>query len=442
MREYALILLKRLRREVIGTLRILRAVRELSRAHYLDALHFVAQVGYLDAAVPHLAAKTMLRIIDARAKTASASIVSLTSNVSTATYRRFSDPNQRQLLHTNMIVLKAYRSAAERGVLLLKYDEVLNAFPLLFDVQRIQERYHIVLEPSFSGYMQPFARLYDPAQSIVLVQTTTDDDRREFSKLGLLTTSICAGDWVDERIFRFSPGTEKVYDFVMISTFTPIKRHEFVFSALKKHWKGDLRFALVGSRFAGSKVERVNSLLAKYGLSRYADVFVDVPQPEVWRVLSKSRCHVLCSLREGANRASFEALLTGIPALVPAGHVGFPAHRFPANVIRHFRTKPDLVDQIQACASVDSSSVHQAVCKQSGSRIATSTVSGILRQACLARGDQWTSDLHPKANRIQVRYCDPADFARFGDDYKYIANCSRDCFAYDDCLAKDLLTSS
>ena len=354
---------------------------------------------------------------------------------------RFHSAGSSDLVHANVIALKPFRDAGERGVLLLKYCEVLNAFPLLFDIEAVQRRYHLVFEPSTTGFMQPSTWLVNPNSSVVGVQTVERLSASQYARLGFLPLNVSDGDWVDEDGFRPLDGVQKRYDFAMIATFIPLKRHAFVFDAIRRYWKGSVRFALLTSEWVGEGRPGAERLLQAYDLLDSADVYLDVSQVEVNRILNESRCHVLASQREGANRACLEALFAGIPALLPEGHVGFPHFRYNQSHVRLYRDAADLVQKIvESRGAQDPRVIAGAARKVSGSRVATEVVNAAMKRECIARGESWERDLVPKVTRVHCCYRDPSQFDAHRADYEYLASVTRGGFSYDPNRAQRLLT--
>ena len=354
---------------------------------------------------------------------------------------RFDSTAMSDLLHANLIVLKSFYGERERGVVLLKYSEVINAFPLLFESQDVQARYHLVLEPSTTGFMQPATWLGRPDLSVIGVETVERSSISGYARLGFVPLDVSDGDWVDEDEFRPVDGVRKTYDFAMIANFIPLKRHEFVFDALKRWWQGDLRFALLASSWVGAGPATAKALLEKYGLTDAADLHFDVSQSEVNRILNASRCHVLASEREGANRACLEALFAGTPALVPAGHVGFPHFRYKQPLVRFFGDGAELVQRIRECRDAPAADAISCAARSvAGARVATRAVTAGMRRACLDRGEAWGHDLTEKVTRVHCCYRDPRAFETHRADYEYLGSATRDGFAYVPARAEQLLT--
>jgi hypothetical protein len=361
-------------------------------------------------------------------------------NAST-TRSRFASKGQRAFLHANILVLKPNRSLREKGVVLIKYTELANAIPLLFDLERIQERYHVVIEPSFSGHMQPFVRLFDHSEAIVVVQTALPKDAAGFCGQGFTSVDLCNGDWVDEAAIYPLPNATVKYDVAFIGNAIPFKRHAFLLQALRRHWQGPVRIALLTSRWVGGGERGLRNMLERFDLSSSTDIFVDLERRQSNEVLNSSACHVRCSLGGGADKASFEALFAGVPAVVPRDPDGFPARRFPSELVRTYTTARELVACIASCRSnQDRERIGATVRQLSGSLVATNRLTDAIRRAAFARGEEWTVDLLPKANRVHACYRTPDSFEVCVRDYAFLAGCARSGFSFDPELARSLVT--
>jgi hypothetical protein len=71
-----------------------------------------------------------------------------------ATFRAGANPDPKRLVGSRLLVAKAFRPG-ERGVLYVDYSYVFPSLAGLFDLPAIAERYHLVLEPSWSGVCTP-----------------------------------------------------------------------------------------------------------------------------------------------------------------------------------------------------------------------------------------------------------------------------------------------
>src|SRR5262249_2926116 len=106
----------------------------------------------------------------------------------------------------NIIVLKS-PAADEKGVLLLKYPPHFYKFVVNFDVIKVMQSFHLVLEPSWFPYPEPHWALFACQESMVVCQTISEDAAAEMREwdLGLVPIPIGAQDWVDPETFNPKP---------------------------------------------------------------------------------------------------------------------------------------------------------------------------------------------------------------------------------------------
>jgi glycosyltransferase involved in cell wall biosynthesis len=435
-------LLKRLRRQAVVGAWAIRALAHVRRGHFHDAIELLARSEPLASGMSNRVSQAVLNYADAQAARHKIRWHDAWkgSQASNRIRSRFAVESQRRFFHANVIVVKPFVAPRERGIVVVKYSEVGEAFPVLMDMERVQARYHVVLEPSTTGHRQAFVRLIDPRASVVGIQILTPSDADAFRKRGFLDLPLCAGDWVDESAFHPTPRVEKRFDFVMVSNFLPMKRHAFVFAALRRYWNGPLRFALAGASDVGGGERWIRELLEQYGLSTNAELHVDVAPEQINALLNASYCHILAALREGANRATFEAMLAGTPVLVPHDHVGFPTWRFPQGAVRTFAGSRDLVRAIRDCrVTTDPTSVVEMAKASTGSENATRILSTAMRAEADRRGESWTTEPFRHVNRVHASYFFRADLDACHSDYRYLQSCARDGFGYDPAVAQSLL---
>lgn len=342
---------------------------------------------------------------------------------------RFTQSSGRNFYQNNVVVLKPFISTQEKGIILLKYSEVINAFPFIFDLAKVQERYHLVLEPSTESPFQLYNH-FIKTNSLVFVQSLSNRERKLHERQGFIPVSLCAGDWVNERNFSYSPA-ERIYDFCTIGNFIPVKRYPFLLASLSKYWTGDLRFAIIASVHVGFKRPWIDNLLKEYGLDGKADILMDIPSQSVNHILNQSGCHVLGSEREGANKASFESIIAGTPAVVPANHIGFPNWKFREPLVFNYSDGESLVAAIKRSATVDKRQAATLALSITGSARATQVLNAEMKQAALAAGEGWTTDILEKVNNVQAFYKHPADALKCTADYEFLeqAATAKNCYS-------------
>jgi hypothetical protein len=204
----------------------------------------------------------------------------------------------------------------------------------------------------------------------------------------------------------------------------PVKRYPELFASIKKFWKGDLKFAIICSQWASQTSPQ--ETLAEYDLVDEADVFTDIGQSQVNLLLNQSKCHVLFSLREGANRASFESILTGTPALVPSKHIGFPRARFNQPHVFYFRSNRDLIKVIQQIAVPAEERKNNAfkALSLTGSQMANDILEQELKLRLLGIGEDWNQGIIRTFGKVQKCYENKDDVSLLTRDYQFISECS------------------
>jgi glycosyltransferase involved in cell wall biosynthesis len=323
----------------------------------------------------------------------------------------------------NLLVLKEYDpSSGEKGALLLSYSEALRRFPAMFDIGRMAARYAFVLEPSSWGYEDPAFFLYIGADADVVVQAPW---RRDYHFILELQTNlhpirIGAGDWVDPAIFSSGRArAERRFDVVVVSSWSPWKRHEDLFRAAAKLKRDGtiLQIALVGYPLGWTQ-EKIVQLIRRYQLQDHCTLFESITPAEVAQVVGDSRAYVLLSRREGANKALYEAMFCDTPVVVYENHRG---------------VNTDMVRQGVGTLYQDGR-LHEALLRilnrgedftprawaesYSGYQNATDEINAVLQRMSQTRGLPWTRDIGAKRNAPDIMYASSRETDRFEGEYR------------------------
>lgn len=325
----------------------------------------------------------------------------------------------KNFIHTNLIILKSFINEEEKGVLLIKYTNLINKFPFFFDLKVVSKKYDIILEPSTESPFQPYFFLFGGLDSTVAVQCLGERERKVARDRKLRILNICAGDWVDESVF-YPQKIEKQYHFCIVSNFIDVKRYPFVLSALKKYWKGPLRVAIIASKWVGRSREWFETLVKNNNLNGRFDVFMEIPQSEVNKIINQSYCYVLSSVREGANKASFESILTNTPVIVYHQHKGFPLERFSEPYVLTYSDKKSLIRRIRETISIHKSTDASSKVQRPliGSIRSSEYLNSYLRQLALSSGKKWTVDIVKKVNVVQCKYGEEVNAEIFRKDFE------------------------
>jgi glycosyltransferase involved in cell wall biosynthesis len=329
----------------------------------------------------------------------------------------------------DLIVLKRHDPATgERGALLVKYSESIRRFPAVFDQGRVAKRYALVLEPSWWGYQSSTLALYAGAELDVVVQAPWGPDAEfvRWMDCNLVPLRVGAGDWVDPDTFRAAAEGTRSFDVVMVSAWSPAKRHGELFAAMARlRARGRrLRAALVGypQRWTRGDVER---LARRHGIADDCTFFEGIPHAEVARVVADSRAYVLLSRREGANKALYESLFCGTPVIVPRAHRGVnDEHVGPECGVRFDEGRLDEA-VVRVLDAPGAFRPREWAVAHTGWARSTDALNGALRTAAEARGLPWTHDIAAKKNAPNLRYAIPGAYRDFAGEYASLEECLR-----------------
>jgi glycosyltransferase involved in cell wall biosynthesis len=345
-----------------------------------------------------------------------------------ATFRSSANADPRRLIGSRLLVAKSWRaggSGVERGVLYVDYSYVFPTLAGIFDLPAIADRYHLVLEPSWSGACTPEILHYGRLDRPVFVETIEPRDHRVLATIDthLTPVPVAANYWVDYRAIEPLPDTRRDIDVIMVAAWAGIKRHWRFFKTLAalRRRGHRLRVALVGYRY-DKTIDDIRAQAAYFGVGDQVELFERLSQTEVSALLARSKVHVLWSRRECANRAIIEAMLADVPVIVRSGLTfGFPYPYVNAQTGR-FVDEAALGDAILEMLDRRASySPREWVLAHMTCQHATAAVEECVRSAAVSAGEPWTSGLVVKTSTLDTqKYWDPADRDRFAADYQFL----------------------
>jgi glycosyltransferase involved in cell wall biosynthesis len=327
------------------------------------------------------------------------------------------------------MVLKS-PGANEKGALLLYYSYTFPLFERLFDVPKIASRYHLVLEPDWTGYCDPNILSYCRYPFPVFVQAYEPRDVKVVAAAGtnLVPVPVATNWWVDHRRFRPLPGVAKDADVVMVAGWGAYKRHFRFFHALARLRRAGhrLRTLLLGYPVGCTKDEILRQA-AYYGVADQLEIHEWVPYEQVNEFVNRAKVNVLWSRKEGFNRAIIEAMFAGVPCVMREGfNYGY---RYPyinpqTGSFASERTLPEtllrMVENHHRYSPQDWVSAHMP-CQR-----ATELVSKAIGKAAVERGENWSGGLAVKVNMLhKMDYWDPDDARRFEPDYQFLRSAIR-----------------
>lgn len=311
------------------------------------------------------------------------------------------------------LVLKPPRregdTTVERGVL---FTKTFWELAVLTDVERLLRDYWLVIEPGWSGYADAHLLYYCrfPYPVLVCSPEITDYHFLQHLHTNLIPVPIGASDWAHPEIFHPIEGIEKVYDAVMVAGWAVYKRHHALFRALKHLRHTDIKVAIVGFEWEGSR-EEIEMLIDLYVVRKHLDIYQSLPPPEVNRVLNQSKVNLILSLREGANKSVFEGFFADVPGIVLRHNIGINKsyiNEYTGRLIderelpqvllwfrehyRDFRPREWAMQNISPHAT-------------------TAKLNAILREIACEHGEPWTRDIVAKSNCPNPTYYPDASVA-------------------------------
>jgi glycosyltransferase involved in cell wall biosynthesis len=329
-----------------------------------------------------------------------------------------------RLVGSRLLVAKPWRPG-ERGVLYVDYSYVFPSLAGLFDVRAIADRYHLVLEPSWSGVCAPEILLYSRLDRPVFVETIEPRDHRVLETLdtNLTYVPVAANYWVDYRRIEPLPEQRRDIDVIMVAAWTGIKRHWRFFRTLAglRRRGHRVRVALVGYRY-DKTMDDIRGQANYFGIGDQVELFERLSQDEVSALLARSKVHVLWSRRECANRAIIEAMLADVPVIVRAGLTFGFKYPYVNDQTGRFVEEAALGDAILEMLERRASySPRQWVLDHMTCQQATAAVEACVRSAAIECGEPWTSGVVVKTSTLDTqKYWDEADRDRFMDDYRFL----------------------
>jgi glycosyltransferase involved in cell wall biosynthesis len=345
-----------------------------------------------------------------------------------ATEALFNDP--ARLLGRRILAVKSARPG-EKGVLMLDYFFVFPLFARWFDVKTIASRYHIVLEPSWSGYFDLDLLCFAGLDFPVFVQNYEPRDLAfvERLKTNLISIPIAGNWWVDHRIFRPLPDTARDADVLLIAAWARYKRHEKFFAALARlRARGvRLRTVLVGYRGDLTR-DDIFRLAHEYGVADQVEMYERLKLDEVNRQLNRVKANVLWSRREGFNRALIEGFFAGTPGILRHGFNFGYAYPYINPQTGAFATEESLPDTLlDVCRNTSRYTPRAWVLSNMSPQIATRIVDEAIGAYCDRAGENWTlGGLSVKTTALdQMSYWDEAERPKFEEDYAFLRSMLR-----------------
>jgi glycosyltransferase involved in cell wall biosynthesis len=352
-------------------------------------------------------------------------VLSLTPTAGT---QKFFD-NPERLLGARIIILKS-PAPREKGIVLIDYSFAFPVVAKFFDLARIAERYHVVIEPSWSGYCDLDVLCYAPYGFPVFVEAFEPRDAAVLRTVStnLIPVATSANWWVDHRLIRPLPDVPKDRDLVMIASWSAFKRHARFFAALRTLRRRGHRLSVT---LIGYPIDCQLTDIAReaeyYGIRDQVELFEWLSPEEVNVHLNRAKVNVIWSRREGVNRVIIEGMFANVPCILREGFNYGYAYPYVNEATGRFANDDTLPDVIlELLGSYEQYSPREWVMANMSCQKATDILAAAVREVALGAGENWTTEPAVKVCYLNnMRYWDDADTERFAEDYRFLRSTVR-----------------
>jgi len=311
----------------------------------------------------------------------------------------------------NLMPLKAYDPrTGEKGVLILTFNYLFQAFQAIFRASELSRYYWMIFEPSFYRYEDPAYALFQGWNAILQAGNPVIQAGIEAVGCSFHTVPLTSSDWTDSDLFRPIPEVNKIYDLIYIANWSENKQHELLFKSLAKIG-GALRVALVGFHWERSR-EDIERLTKKYGVVDRCEIFEKITPEEVNRLFSQSRVNLLLSRFEAGNKALYEAMFANLPSVVYRHCKGLD----PSCINEQTGL---LADENELCDAIlsaldcpDRFAPRAWALEHTGYLRSTQIVNHVLRELSAVQREPWQTDIAAKVNRPTFVFKNPEDAVR------------------------------
>jgi glycosyltransferase involved in cell wall biosynthesis len=212
-----------------------------------------------------------------------------------------------------------------KGILLIKFTRTFSYYLKNIDIALLDKYFHIVLEPSWSGYADADILGWVGLTKNIVIESSEQQDRILMNCFAdtFIPVRFGSGCWVPQGDFK-PEAVEKQFDSIYIANNNPIKRVYRYIKAIKNIVEGganEYKACLVCSSWGGDD-ELVKQLIKKAGMENNITLKFSLPRNEVAKYLNMSRCNILLSYKEGSNRSLFESMFCNIPVICLSENIG------------------------------------------------------------------------------------------------------------------------
>jgi len=294
-------------------------------------------------------------------------------------------------------ILKPYIAPHERGVVFISFESQWAKLLAMRDVREFADRYTVVISPSssphnFINYVFPRAW---PAPIFTLISNAHDLNVLPHVSDRFVVVPLYASHWVNPDLYEPTPRSARQYDLIMVASWSKVKRHHVLFSALRSMPK-DLRVLLVGQDQDDRTADTIRELASWHGVEDRLTILTNQPYREIPKLFGQARASVVFSKREGSCVVVAESLFADTPAaLLNDAVIGSRVflNEQTGRLLDEGELARDLTALIRDADSFQARGWAEAniSCYQS-----TQVLNDILRSHAVSQGSTWTVDLVPQ----------------------------------------------
>lgn len=345
------------------------------------------------------------------------------------TQKFFDDP--LNMLDGVVTVLKE-NTSKEKGVLIIKYSYYFPLFIKMFDIQKISQSYHIILEPSWAGFCDLNILSYSQFDFPVFVQCYEKRDKEFLLNLNANFVPIDVGpSWfIDHTNFNTSAVSNvRDIDIIMVAAWAKYKRHKAFLEAIKPLItnRSNLSILLIG--YPGDlKKSDIQSLVDNNGMTKNVKVLEWLKPQEVANYQKRAKVNILWSKFEGNNRAIIEGMFSNTPAIMREGHNYGEHYDFINSKTGHFASESNLSSTIEKVIESDANEYSpRAYVLENRNCIKATEIMGntIKKWEKEVNNTNWTNNLAIKINNVHGMKYFQNYGNRFEASYSFIKSCIR-----------------
>ena len=236
-------------------------------------------------------------------------------------FKKFTDDPSSML--DGIITVVAPYTKKSRGIITIAYSYYFPLFLKFYDVEAVEEKYHIVLEPSWNGLCDESILIFTCCKTPVFVMAYED---RDFAFIEQLKTNLVplklSANWSisPDQFTDGLPHAKRDIDVIMVAAWAKFKRHDKFFTAIKtlRERGRRLNVTLVGYP-NDLKLEDIKQLSKDVGIADQITFYEWITPEKVSDLLGRAKVNIIWSRFEGLNRAIIEGMFCNTPCILREG---------------------------------------------------------------------------------------------------------------------------